>query len=373
MRTKQSSGFTIVELLIVIVIIAILAAISIVLYNSIQARAVKTALQSDLRNASTKIDLAKAESGSYPTDEGQALALFTPSEGTDYQYTSDGSTYYLTVTSDREGIPGYCKSSNGITEGVCPGHHEAGYVAIADGSFMQIITNANCPSTRTRAVDARDNHTYWVQKLADNKCWMLTNLAYAGGGTNTYSDTKVLQNGTSDSSTTYTEPKYYIHSNASPTTEPTSPSTNNAGGGAAGGGERQYGYHYNWCAAMGAQIGTSACLSASTPSPDTTISVCPAGWRLPTGTTTTGDFTALNVAVNGGSTITDQGLLENWLGQRGGHWTAGFSSQGLYGFYWSSTEVSSTYASSLDIRSANVYPARNNLKNVGFAVRCVAI
>ncbi len=44
----QQRGFTIVELLIVVVVIAILAAITIVAYNGIQNRAYETAIQSDL-------------------------------------------------------------------------------------------------------------------------------------------------------------------------------------------------------------------------------------------------------------------------------------------------------------------------------------
>lgn len=50
---SKQIGFTIVELLIVIVVIAILAAITIVAYTGIQNRAAGTVLQSDLRQAGT--------------------------------------------------------------------------------------------------------------------------------------------------------------------------------------------------------------------------------------------------------------------------------------------------------------------------------
>jgi prepilin-type N-terminal cleavage/methylation domain-containing protein len=48
-NTIKQKGFTIVELLIVIVVIAILAAITIVAYNGIQNRANDSSVQSDLR------------------------------------------------------------------------------------------------------------------------------------------------------------------------------------------------------------------------------------------------------------------------------------------------------------------------------------
>lgn len=53
--SKHRMGFTIVELLIVIVVIAILAALSIVAYTGIQNRANDTAVQSDIRNLTGKV------------------------------------------------------------------------------------------------------------------------------------------------------------------------------------------------------------------------------------------------------------------------------------------------------------------------------
>ena len=65
-RQKQQPGFTIVELLIVIVVIGILAAISIVAFNGIQDRALNTSRISYARNALTAIQMYKATHGQYP-------------------------------------------------------------------------------------------------------------------------------------------------------------------------------------------------------------------------------------------------------------------------------------------------------------------
>jgi len=356
---SESNGFTIVELLVVIVVIGILAAITIISYIGISNRAKVTALQSDLTNASTQLKISQATnaSGDYPTNNcptpGATEICLKASSDNTFTYKSAGKDFSLVETSS-DGTVYNITNSTVVA---------AGPLAI-DGNYLQAITSTNCSSIRIRAVDARDNHTYWVQKLADGKCWMLTNLGYAGSGTNTYSDIKTLTNGTG--SISYTVASYYVTPYATNfTTEPTAPSVSTDGTG-------QYGYMYNFCGANGGQTGNGACSSTDSTAVNTTISICPSGWRLPAGNG--GEFGALNTAINGGSTTSDAGLIGTpWLAQRGGYWNSGFGSQGSYGYYWSSTQNSATYAYYLYFYSTNVNPASNSSKYLGFAVRCIAV
>jgi prepilin-type N-terminal cleavage/methylation domain-containing protein len=72
---KSTSGFTIVELLIVIVVIAILATISIVAYNGIQQRARNAQIVSGVKIYEKAILSYAAVNGSYPTISGQMACL----------------------------------------------------------------------------------------------------------------------------------------------------------------------------------------------------------------------------------------------------------------------------------------------------------
>ena len=69
-NSRTSEGFTIVELLIVIVVIAILAAISIVAYTGIQQRARDNTRISDLKSIQKIVELYKVENGTYPLSSG---------------------------------------------------------------------------------------------------------------------------------------------------------------------------------------------------------------------------------------------------------------------------------------------------------------
>ena len=63
---KTTSGFTIVELLIVIVVIAVLAAITVVAYNGIQTRARDNVRKSDIAQIVKAVELFKADNGEAP-------------------------------------------------------------------------------------------------------------------------------------------------------------------------------------------------------------------------------------------------------------------------------------------------------------------
>src|SRR5664279_1465635 len=114
------SGFTIVELLIVIVVIGILAVITIVAYNGIQNRAKVSAVTAGLTQNSKKIELYNAGNSQYPADI--ATAGVADTADTTYQYTTTAGTYCLTATSSS--LTYYISNtSGGVQQGTCSGYN----------------------------------------------------------------------------------------------------------------------------------------------------------------------------------------------------------------------------------------------------------
>lgn len=126
---NRRSGFTIVELLIVVVVIAILAAITIVAYNGISSRANDAAITSDADTLRKKVELRHAENDEYgygsnePGSRGEFLEMYSiqsldsrliacdydtcPEENFDktkmyLRLYSDGMTYAYWINADNE-------------------------------------------------------------------------------------------------------------------------------------------------------------------------------------------------------------------------------------------------------------------------------
>ena len=92
---SSEKGFTIVELLIVIVIIAILAAITIVAYNGIQARGKTSSAAATAAQLDKKAEVYNALNSQYPNTAGTITGTGTQNSVT----TSASSDWYSPSTS----------------------------------------------------------------------------------------------------------------------------------------------------------------------------------------------------------------------------------------------------------------------------------
>lgn len=133
-------GFTIVELLVVIVVIGILAAISVIAFNGVKNKAVVATLQSDLSNASKQISAYAVTAGVLPSDTSGLSA----SDGTSYQYTVNiaENSYCLSgISSKAPSLPYRVSSVDGrVVAGLCAGH-------VLSGSAPVLLPNAGVVST----------------------------------------------------------------------------------------------------------------------------------------------------------------------------------------------------------------------------------
>lgn len=103
-RSIATKGFTIVELLVVIVVIGILASVTIISYSNIRERAIIASLQSDLKNASTILEMDKTTDidNKYPVilnDANGGNGIEASINNTfNYEYNSGDNTYVLTIS-----------------------------------------------------------------------------------------------------------------------------------------------------------------------------------------------------------------------------------------------------------------------------------
>lgn len=100
MSSLRQTGFTIVELLIVIVVIAILVAIVVATYNGFTSVAQETSVKHDMKNIAKQVEIYKVDYGRYPTaTELQSLGVKVNKQT--YGVNPTGATIF------------YCSDANG--------------------------------------------------------------------------------------------------------------------------------------------------------------------------------------------------------------------------------------------------------------------
>lgn len=113
-RRRPRSGFTLVELLLVLVIISALAAVVVPKFARRSEQARITAAQADISNLGTLIDAFEVDAGRYPTtEEGLSALVEQPADVTDWY----GPYMERGVPNDPWGNPYIYQ---------CPGEHNTG-------------------------------------------------------------------------------------------------------------------------------------------------------------------------------------------------------------------------------------------------------
>ncbi len=269
-----------------------------------------------------------------------------------------------------------------------------------DAVNMQDLDPTLCTTTASLAVkDTRDGKTYTVQRLADGKCWMTSNLNLAGG-TALYSD----DSNVADANTKASGNPYYtlpastaISSGTSVPNDQFSSDTgeyvfNTGNATTTCSSSTPCNSYYSWLAATAGGKDSSG-NAVSTNGYNAAYSICPKGWRLPTSTTSnasattspnwkTGDFYALATAYGANlesNYYQSSGTFYNNAGPgttpnfllAGRYYSGSFYGGGSGGDYWSSTSNSGTSAYRLYFNSSYVDSANSYYRSYGFSVRCV--
>jgi type IV pilus assembly protein PilA len=115
-RLRQEKGFTLIELMIVIAIIGILAAIAIPQFSSYRQRSFNAAMMSDLRNAATAQEALFTDSLSYTNTPADLTTRgYSPSSNVTLAITAASTSQYTMTTTHTSGTKTWTLTGPGGT------------------------------------------------------------------------------------------------------------------------------------------------------------------------------------------------------------------------------------------------------------------
>lgn len=246
------------------------------------------------------------------------------------------------------------------------------------GPNIQNLSDANCTTTASLAIDTRDERIYQVKRLEDGRCWMMENLDL---GRTTLTADLTSTNTNISSTLSYSTFNGWIKQTGGWTVSAgelipvtgTDPVSN-----------VPYGTLYNFYAASAGTI------SGYTNTNNAVNDICPAGWRMPTGGTS-GEFAtvyAYHDSFNNMRAPESSGGLAYPLS--GAFAQSAPEGNGLSGIYWASTVATSSLwtAAQFDvmmqelyitdateepvvIEEPAVYLGDSDYRTLGISIRCI--
>ncbi len=181
-KHKLNRAFTIVELLVVIVVIGILAAITMVSYSGISARATTSAIKTQLSDNSKLLKMYYIDNDSYPTALDSDNCPTTPAISKQYclrtlknstlTYTGTVTTFNLSIKDSSSGLAYSISENDNIAQVTAPtdpsyivswggpaGEDPSSILQTSDGGFIISGTTSSFGNGNTEAFIAKFNST----------------------------------------------------------------------------------------------------------------------------------------------------------------------------------------------------------------------
>ena len=186
LRTRSDRGFTLVELLVVIVILGALAGVVVFAVNGISDRGQASACAEDARTLRTAEESQFAKTGAYATQAGLVTAGLLSQASTLHDVTLSASTYTITDA-------GVC-SSSGSGSTPLPVTGANAWLDASDASTVALSSGS--PQYVTQWTDKSGNSTSSVTNASNSSSITYSNSAINGHPAVVTTGSAILSNAT---------------------------------------------------------------------------------------------------------------------------------------------------------------------------------